>query len=85
VHDDDGTVVLTAGASVLTVPAPPPWPSPAAQRNADQLVAALRDARARSFAISPLPPPPEIEIPRRPLTLLLAWAGSVALTIMIMA
>jgi hypothetical protein len=27
------------------VPVPAPWPSPDAQRSADQLLAALRDAR----------------------------------------
>jgi hypothetical protein len=84
VHDDAGTVLLTAGESVLTVPVPPPWPSPDSQRNADELVAALRDARSQSFAISPLPPPPEIEVPRRPLTLYLAWLASVALTLLIL-
>jgi hypothetical protein len=83
VYDDGGTIVLTAGASVLVVPVPAPWPSPGAQRNADQLVAALRDARAQSFAISPVPPPPEIDVPRRPVTLLLAWAVSVAATMLI--
>jgi hypothetical protein len=83
VHDDVGTVVLTAGESVLTVPVPAPWPSPAAQRSADQLVAALRDCRSRSFAISPLPPPPRIEVPRRPLSLYLAWLAAVALTVLI--
>jgi hypothetical protein len=83
VHDDTGAVVLTAGESVLTVPAPAPWPSPAAQRSADQLVASLRDCRSRSFAISPLPPPPQIEVPRRPVALYLAWLASVALTVLI--
>jgi hypothetical protein len=85
VHDDDGTVVLTAGESVLTVPAPAPWPSRAAQRSAAQLVAALRDARAQSFAISPLPPPPEIEVPHRPLLLALAWLASVAAAVLILS
>ena len=46
-------------------------------------MAALRDARAQSFAISPVPPPPEIDVPRRPVTLLLAWAVSVAATALI--
>jgi len=69
VHDDRGSVVLTAGESVLTVPAPAPWPSTAGQRSADQLVAALREARTRSLAISPLPAPPEIDVPRRPTAL----------------
>lgn len=85
VHDDAGTVVLTAGESVLTVPVPPPWPSAESQRNADQLVAALRDARSQSFAISPLPPPPEIEVPRRPVPLLAAWVLSAVLSVLILA
>jgi len=84
VHDDAGTVLLTAGESVLTVPVPPPWPSPDRQRNADELVAALRDARNRSFAISPLPPPPAIEVPRRPLALYVAWLASVGVTLLIL-
>ncbi|MCU7728654.1 hypothetical protein ODJ79_33495 [Actinoplanes sp. KI2] len=84
VHDDAGTVLLTAGESVLTVPVPPPWPSPDSQRSADELVAALRDARNRSFTISPLPPPPTIEVPRRPWTLYLAWFASLAATILIL-
>jgi len=83
VHDDAGAVLLTAGESVLTVAVPAPWPSPAVQRSADQLVAALRDCRSRSFAISPLPPPPRIEVPRRPLALYLAWLAAVALTVLI--
>ncbi|MFF5290482.1 hypothetical protein [Paractinoplanes globisporus] len=84
VHDDAGTVLLTAGESVLTVPVPPPWPSPDSQRNADELVAALRDARNQSFAISPLPPPPPIEVPRRPLALYASWLLSVAVTLLIL-
>jgi hypothetical protein len=84
VHDDAGTVLLTAGESVLTVPAPPPWPSPDSQRNADELVAALRDVRNRSFAISPLPPPPAIEVPRRPWPLYAAWLASVGATLLIL-
>jgi hypothetical protein len=84
VHDDAGTVLLTAGESVLTVPAPPPWPSPESQRSADQLVAALRDARNQSFAISPLPPPPHVDVPRRPLPLYGAWLLSVVLTALIL-
>jgi hypothetical protein len=84
VHDDAGTVLLTAGESVLTVPVPPPWPSPDSQRSADQLVAALRDARSQSFVISPLPPPPSIEVPRRPLVLYAAWLTSVVLTVLIL-
>lgn len=83
VYDDEGTIVLTAGEAVLTVPVPAPWPSPDAQRSADQLVAALRDARQQSFAISPVPPPPDIDVPRRPVTLLVAWAVSVAATTLI--
>ena len=84
VHDDAGTVLLTAGESVLTVPVPPPWPSPESQRTADELVAALRDARNRSFAISPLPPPPAIETPRRPWALYLAWLASVGAALLIL-
>ena len=83
VHDDGGSVVLTVGESVLTVPVPPPWPSPAAQRTADQLVAALRDARTQSFEISPLPPPPEIEAPRRPVLLYPAYLLSVIATLLV--
>jgi hypothetical protein len=78
VHDDRGSVLLTAGESVLTVPAPAPWPARADQRTADQLVAALRVARTRSFELSPLGPPPEIELPRRPLALLPALVLTVA-------
>ena len=85
VHDDEGTVVLTAGEAVLSVPVPPPWPASSGQRDADQLVAALRDARTRSLALSPLPPPPMIEEPRRPLLLGLAWLVSVAGTALILA
>jgi hypothetical protein len=84
VHDDAGTVLLTAGESVLTVPVPPPWPSTDSQRSADQLVAALRDARSQSFVISPLPPPPSIVVPRRPLALYAAWLASVVLTVLIL-
>ncbi|MCA2213941.1 hypothetical protein [Jidongwangia harbinensis] len=78
VHDDAGTVILTAGDSVLTVPAPRPWPSWSDQRDADQLVAALRLARTRAFAGGELPPPPAIDPRRRPLLLYAAWAGTVA-------
>ncbi|GAA2637310.1 hypothetical protein [Paractinoplanes durhamensis] len=84
VHDDAGTVLLTAGESVLTVPVPPPWPKPASQRSADQLVAALRVARNQSFAISPLPPPPDVEVPSRPIKLYGAWLLSVVLTVLIL-
>jgi hypothetical protein len=80
VHDDRGSVVLTAGESVLTVPVPPPWPATADQRTADQLVAALRVARTRSLEISPLGPPPDIEVPRRPLTLYAAWLLTVVVS-----
>src|SRR4030095_7655540 len=45
VHDDEGTVILTVGDSVLAVAAPPPWPSWVTQRSPDQLVAALRHTR----------------------------------------
>jgi hypothetical protein len=84
-HDDEGTVLLTAGEAVLAVPVPPPWPPGGAQRTADQLVAALREARTQSFAISPLPPPPEIETPRRPLPLAAVWALTVAAALVIVA
>jgi len=84
VHDDGGTVVLTAGEAVLTVPVPPPWPSTSYQRTADQLVAALRDTRLRALALSPLPPPPEIDVPRRPVLLFAAWAATVAATLLIL-
>jgi len=83
VHDDRGSVLLTAGESVLTVPAPPPWPARATQRTADELVAALRVARTRSFELSPLAPPPEITPPRRPLALYPAWLLTVAVTMLI--
>ena len=82
-HDDGGSVVLTVGESVLTVPVPPPWPSPAVQRTADQLVAALRDARTQSFEISPLLPPPEIEAPHRPVLLYPACALSVIAALLV--
>jgi len=82
-HDDRGSVLLTAGESVLTVPAPPPWPAKAGQRTADELVAALRVARTRSLELSPLAPPPEITPPRRPLALYPAWMLTVAVTMLI--
>ncbi len=82
-HDDRGSVLLTAGESVLTVPAPAPWPARAQQRTADQLVAALRVARTRSFEISPLGPPPEIEVPRRPVAIYPALALTVVATLLI--
>ncbi|XVU22217.1 hypothetical protein ACQPZJ_33775 [Actinoplanes sp. CA-054009] len=56
----------------------------APQRTADQLVAALRDSRTRSLGLSPLPPPPEIEVPRRPLLLYAAWAVATAGTTLIL-
>jgi hypothetical protein len=82
-HDDGGSVLLTAGESVLTVPVPPPWPASATQRTADELVAALRVARTRSFEISPLAPPPEIAVPRRPFALYPAWLLTVVVTVLI--
>ncbi|GAA0472140.1 hypothetical protein Ade02nite_51750 [Paractinoplanes deccanensis] len=82
VYDDGNSIVLTAGESVMTVPVPMPWPKPQAgagrQRTPEELVAALRDARTRSLALSPLPPPPEIQVPRRPVALYLAWAAVTA-------
>jgi hypothetical protein len=83
VHDDEGSVVLTCGESVLTVPVPPPWPTAAAQRNAAQLVAALRDSRTRSFELSPLPPPPEIEVPARPLMIYPACVFTVLVSLLV--
>ncbi|MBM2623044.1 hypothetical protein JIG36_46850 [Actinoplanes sp. LDG1-06] len=83
VHDDEGMVVLTAGEAVLTVPVPAPWPSRSHQRTADQLVAALRDTRIRALSMSPLPPPPMLDVPRRPLLLFVAWAATVAATTLI--
>jgi len=59
---------------------PAPWPSRSHQRTADQLVAALRDTRIRALEISPLPPPPWIDAPRRPAALFLLWAATVAAT-----
>jgi hypothetical protein len=82
-HDDRGSVLLTAGEAVLTVPAPPPWPSKSEQRTADELVAALRVARTRSFEISPLGPPPEIAVPRRPLGIYPACLLTVVATLLI--
>jgi hypothetical protein len=82
-HDDGGSVLLSAGESVLTVPAPAPWPAKSAQRTADELVAALRVARTRSFEISPLAPPPEIAVPRRPFALYPAWLLTVLVTMLI--
>jgi len=78
VHDDEGSVTLTVGDSVVTVPAPPPWPSGSGQRTCEQLVAALRDARMLAFAGGPLPPPPSVAVPHRPLLLAVAWAVTVA-------
>ena len=83
VHDDEGAVTLIAGGSVLTVAAPRPWPGRAGQRDVDELVAALRAARTSAFAGGDLPPPPTVEVPRRPLLWWAAWAvtaaGAVAL------
>lgn len=76
VHDDENAVTLVAGGSVLTVAAPQPLPG-FRQRSADQLVAALRAARTRAFDGGDLPPP-LVEVPRRPLILLAAWAATVA-------
>jgi hypothetical protein len=78
VHDDEGAVTLTAGESVLTVAAPPRWPSWVAQRTGEELVAALRAARTSAFAGGDLPSPPTVEVPRRPLLLWAAWAVTVA-------
>ena len=75
VHDDEGTVILTAGDSVLTVAAPRPWPSWVSQRTPDQLVAALRRARTEAFAGGPLPPSAEIDAPARPAVLFAGMGG----------
>ena len=77
VHDDDGTVIVTTGDVVLVLDAPKPWPPWAAQRTADQLVAALRDARRQALDMAGAPAPPDIGEPGRPLVLYLAWAASV--------
>jgi hypothetical protein len=78
VHDDDGTVIVTTGDVVLVVDAPRPWPSWAAQRSADQLVAALRDARRQALDTAGAPAPPDLAEPPRPLALYLVWAATVA-------
>jgi hypothetical protein len=83
VHDDDGTVIVITGDVVLAVDAPPPWPSWAAQRTADQLVAALRDARRQALDIAGAPAPPDIAVPGRPLLLYAVWAGTVAVALAI--
>jgi hypothetical protein len=83
VHDDEGTVILTVGDSVLTVAAPRRLPSWASQRDPDELVAALRLARTRSFAGGPLPPPPRVDPPARPLLLYAAWAATVAVAVVL--
>jgi hypothetical protein len=82
-HDDRGSVLLSAGESVLTVPVPAPWPAKSDQRTADELVAALRVARTRSFEISPLAPPPDIAVPRRPFALYPVWLLTVVVTMLI--
>ena len=48
-----------------------------------ELVAALRVARTRSFEISPLGPPPEIPVPRRPFALYPIWLLTLAATMVI--
>jgi hypothetical protein len=78
VHDDDGTVIVTTGDVVLVVDAPRPWPPWAAQRTADQLVAALRDARRQALDTVGAPAPPDVAEPGRPLLLYLVWAATVA-------
>jgi hypothetical protein len=78
VHDDDGTVIVITGDVVLAVDAPKPWPSWAAQRTAEQLVAALRDARRQALDRAGAPAPPDIAVPGRPLLLYAAWAATVA-------
>jgi hypothetical protein len=77
VHDDDGTVIVTTGDVLLVVDAPKPWPSWAAQRTADQLVAALRDARRQALDTAGAPAPPDLAEPGRPFVLYLAWAATV--------
>jgi hypothetical protein len=85
VHDDEGTVLLTVGESVLAVPAPRPWPPWVGQRTPEQLVAGLRDARIKAFAGGPLPAVPEIVVPARPIALYAAWALTVAAVLALMA
>lgn len=60
----DAEVMLVIGKATLTVAAPPPWPSPASQRTADELVAALREARDHDPG--GLDPPAAIDEPVRP-------------------
>jgi hypothetical protein len=78
VHDDDGTVIVITGDVVLAVDAPKPWPPWAAQRTAEQLVAALRDTRRQALDRAGAPAPPDIAVPDRPLLLYAAWAATVA-------
>jgi hypothetical protein len=85
VHDDDGTVILTVGDSVLAVAAPRPWPTRVTQRTPDQLVAALRHARTKAFAGGSLPPVPEVTAPARPAVLYAAWAMTVAAALALLA
>ncbi|MET0419943.1 MAG: hypothetical protein ABW022_28340 [Actinoplanes sp.] len=44
----------------------------------DELVAALRAARTSAFAGGDVPPPPTVQVPRRPLLWWAAWAVTVA-------
>jgi hypothetical protein len=81
VHDDDGTVIVMTGDVVLAVDAPRPWPSWTAQRTADQLVAALRDARRQALDTAGAPAPPDIAVPGRPLLLYAVWAATVAVAL----
>jgi hypothetical protein len=81
--DGSGGVTLIAGDAVLTVEAPPPWPPWAAQRTADQLVAALRYAQHRAVDSPHAPPPPEISLTGRPPLLYAAWAATVAVAALV--
>jgi hypothetical protein len=76
--DGSGGVTLIAGEAVLTVDAPPPWPPWAAQRTADELVAALRHAHHRALGADHAPPPPEISLTGRPPAWYAIWAATVA-------
>jgi hypothetical protein len=83
VTDDDGTVIVTTGDVVLVVDAPKPWPPWTPQRTAEQLVAALRDARRQALDMVDAPAPPDIDEPGRPFALYLVWAATIALAMVL--